>query len=280
VNYVNTYCVKKLKFMKNSDRLKIIRETIGVSQTEFARVLDVAPSFISGIERDKKDVSRELLQKLLEKYQININWLLSGSGMMFLNENNRESENPPQIPRLGAMMDERLETIESRMAEIENRIREINKDAPDSGMFVSDPEPEYDEILDDASFVEDIAAGRPIYASQNRSTISIPRRYFKTKPEDYYAGRIKGTSMIAAGIPDGVIVLIRISDVPRDGAIQVVEHQGEVTIKRIREIPGGGWKICFDDYSGRYIEVEPGDEFHIQGDFVAVLPEEEVKIHL
>jgi SOS-response transcriptional repressor LexA len=79
--------------------------------------------------------------------------------------------------------------------------------------------------------------------------------------------------MIAAGIPDGVLVLIRISDTPRDGGIQVVEHQGEATLKRMREIPGKGWKICFDDWSGRFIEVGPEDEYYIQGDFIAVLPD-------
>jgi phage repressor protein C with HTH and peptisase S24 domain len=92
-------------------------------------------------------------------------------------------------------------------------------------------------------------------------------------PEDYYVGRIKGTSMTAAGIPDGVLVLIRISDTPRDGAIQVVEHQREATLKRMREVPGKGWKICFDDHTGRFIPIGPGDEFHIQGDFIAFLPE-------
>jgi transcriptional regulator with XRE-family HTH domain len=78
--------------MENSGRLKLIRETIGISQSEFARTLGFAPSFISGIERDKKDVSRELLQKLLQIYHVNINWLLSGEGKMFLGD----PEKPPQ----------------------------------------------------------------------------------------------------------------------------------------------------------------------------------------
>jgi SOS-response transcriptional repressor LexA len=121
--------------------------------------------------------------------------------------------------------------------------------------------------------VEGIAAGKPIYQSEARSTIRVPKRYIKTKPEDYYVGRIKGASMTAAGIPDGVLVLIRYSDAPRDGAIQVVEHQGEATLKRMREVSGNGWKICFDDHSGRFIEIGPYDEFRIQGDFIAVLPE-------
>jgi transcriptional regulator with XRE-family HTH domain len=72
--------------MRNFERLKAARETIGVNQTEFANTLGVAPSFISGIERDKKDVSRELLEKLIEKYHINANWILTGEGEMFLSQ--------------------------------------------------------------------------------------------------------------------------------------------------------------------------------------------------
>jgi transcriptional regulator with XRE-family HTH domain len=72
--------------MTNGERLRLLRETIGANQSEFAHVLGVASSFISGIERNTKDVSRDLLQKLLAKYQVNINWLLSGNGSMLLVE--------------------------------------------------------------------------------------------------------------------------------------------------------------------------------------------------
>jgi SOS-response transcriptional repressor LexA len=260
--------------MKNSDRLKTVRETLNINQNEFARTLGFAPSFISDIERDKKELSRELLQKLLEKYQININWLLSGTGEMFLANMGKESSNPPQIPKLTFMIDQRLVKIEAQIGEIRNCLNETSKNTSEFGLFTKDPEPDY-EIRENIDYVDNVVAGRPIYASDDPSTILVPKRFIKTKPEDYYAGRIKGTSMIAAGIPDGVRVLIRKSDVPIDGAIQVVEHQGEITIKRVRELPGGGWKLCFEDYSGGYIEIGPGDEFHIQGDFVMVIPEED-----
>ena len=259
--------------MNNLNRLKAVRETLEISQNEFARELGFAPSFISGIEREKKELSRDLLQKLLEKYQVNINWLLTGEGEMFLSDLGKGSAKPPQFPKLKAMIGQRLEKIEEQIDEIKGYLNEPRTDIKDSAMFTYDPEPEYGEKLDDIYYVDNIAAGTPAYASEGLSTIPVSKRYIKTKPEDYYAGRIKGTSMIAAGIPDGVLVLIRKSDTARDGAIQVVEHQGDVTLKLVREIPGKGWKLCFDDYSGRFIEIGHGEEFYVQGDFVAVLPE-------
>jgi len=265
-------------------RIAEFKKVLGIkNQSDFAKKLDISRTTLIGYEDGSSPPSAAFLIKICEIFNVNINWLLAGTGKMFLSETGKEIADPPQLPEIKAKIGEKLEKIEVQIAEIRSCFEEIGIDTPDSDMYTNEPEPEYGEISDNISFVDNIAAGRPIYASEDRSTILVPRRYIKTKPEDYYAGRINGTSMTAAGIPDGVLVLIRISDVPRDGTIQVVEHQGDVTLKRIREIPGGGWKICFDDYSGRYIEVGPDDEFHVQGDFVAVLPEEgkqAAKFHL
>jgi SOS-response transcriptional repressor LexA len=251
-----------------SSRIKLLLKALDLTQTGLAAKLGFSQGVISEFASGSRDPSKEFLLGL-PKLGVSVDWFLTGKGEMF---SAKKEKKHPLVANLEAMIDQRLEKIETRLAVLEARPRE--KDV-NSVMFVSEPEPEYGEAEDNIIFVEGIAAGKPIYQSEARSTIKVPRRFIKGKPEDYYAGRIRGTSMIAAGIPDGVLVLIRISDTPRDGGIQVVEHQGEATLKRMREIPGKGWKICFDDWSGRFIEAGPGDEFHIQGDFIAVLPEDE-----
>ncbi|MDR1949155.1 MAG: XRE family transcriptional regulator [Spirochaetaceae bacterium] len=256
------------------DRLKQVRTSLKKgSQAEFAVELGVDQSTISKYEKGTLEIPDEIKAKIGE-FGINLHWLISGQGEMFLQKPVEKEGKVSPIAELGAIIDRRFERLEAKIVEMEGRIKAGPPKDPDSGMFVSEPEPEYGEDQEDVTFVEGIAAGKPIFQSEARSTIPVPKRYIKTKPEDYYVGRIKGTSMTAAGIPDGVLVLIRFSDIPKDGAIQVVERQGEATLKRMREIPGKGWKICFDDHTGRYIEMGPGDEFHIQGDFIAVLPED------
>ncbi|MDR2185700.1 MAG: helix-turn-helix domain-containing protein [Treponema sp.] len=259
--------------MKNivfSDQIKLLMKTLGLKQASLAVKLGLSQGVISEFASGSREPSKEFLLGL-SKLGVSLDWFLTGEGEILITQNDKKH---PFIAELEAIVDKKLEKIEARIAEIEGRINAGPSKAPDSGMFVSEPEPEYGEEQEDIIYVEGIAAGKPIFQSEARSTIPVPKRYIKTKPEDYYVGHIKGTSMTAAGIPDGVLVLIRISDVPRDGAIQVVECQGEATLKRMREIPGKGWKICFDDHTGRYIEIGPGDEFHIQGDFIAVLPED------
>jgi SOS-response transcriptional repressor LexA len=252
-----------------------IREDSHLNKQHFADSIKIPSTTVSDIELSKREPSKDVLLRLASKYRVNLHWMLTGDGEKYVNKVPQKEEKHPLIADLEAIIDKKLEIVKVQIAGIEDQLKKKGIDDLDFGTFVSEPEPEYGEVEEDISFVEGIAAGKPIFQSEARSTIRVPKRYIKTKPEDYYAGRIKGTSMTAAGIPDGVLVLIRISDTPRDGAIQVVEHRGEATLKRIREVPGKGWKICFDDHSGRYIEIGPGDEFYIQGDFIAVLPEPE-----
>jgi len=172
-------------------------------------------------------------------------------------------------------MDQRLEKLEARIAEIEGRLKDPATTPPDSGQYTAEPEPEYRiEKKRKVLFVENIAAGPPINQSDDLSNYtSVSSSYIKTgRPEDYYAARIQGESMTAAGIPDDCMVLIRKSDVPKTGAIQVVRHGGKSTLKRMREDEDHHWTLYYDDGTNRYITIE-SEDYQVQGDFVMVLPE-------
>ena len=122
-------------------------------------------------------------------------------------------------------------------------------------------------------FVYNIAAGPFISQMENSvDYIDVPRTYIKTAPEDYYAAHIKGQSMTEAGIPDDSIVLIRQSNIPKDEKIQVVWHDGKTTLKRLKRDENNQWQLCYEDGTGRCIEIKQGEAYHILGDFVAVLP--------
>jgi SOS-response transcriptional repressor LexA len=254
--------------MKYEQNIEKLLSHFKTTNAGLEKILGLSNGYIANIGKKEIDNPGKLLVGLTEQ-GISSDWFLTGKGEMLLSE---KTKNPPLLEELEAIIDKR---VDARLEEIEQRLKGSYHRVEKTDMFVSEPEPEYGEDEGDITLVEGIAAGKPIYQSDARSTIRVPMRYIKTKPEDYYVGRIKGTSMIAAGIPDGCLALFRISDVPRDGAIQIVEWQGEATLKRIREVPGKGWKICFDDYTGRYIEVGPGEDPQIQGDFIAVLPEKD-----
>jgi DNA polymerase V len=259
-----------------TQRIAKFKAVLGIKkQNAFAEKLDISRTTLIGYEDGSSPPSAAFLIKLCEIFNVNINWLLTGTGEMFLSEIGKESANPPQLPELRAKINKKLDKIEAQIAEIRNCFKEIGIDTQDFGIYTGDPEPGYGtEETIRILFAENIAAGPPIPQSENLSDyVEVPRRFIKTRPEDYYAARIKGESMSAAGIPDGSMVLIRKSDVPRNGAIQVVRHEGSSTLKRMREHEDHHWTLQFEDNTGRYIEL--GDEeYQVQGDFVAVLPEE------
>jgi SOS-response transcriptional repressor LexA len=258
-----------MKYEKNIEKLLSHFKTTNAG---LEKILGLSNGYIANIGKKETDNPGKLLVGLTEQ-GISSDWFLTGKGEMLLSE---KTKNPPLLEELEAIIDKRVDT---RLAEIENRLQKAGvspQEKPNSGLYVSEPEPKYGVAHKKIQFVDDIAAGPPIQQSEDLSEyIDVPERFIKTKPEDYYTAHIRGESMTAAGIPDGCTVLIRRSDVPRDGAIQVVRRGGKSTLKRMREIPGKGWKICFEDYTRRFIEIDPGDEFHIQGDFIAVLPEDE-----
>jgi transcriptional regulator with XRE-family HTH domain len=66
-------------------RIKRIRKELGLSQIEFAQLLGASQSNISKYERDELRPTCDFLLGLNKKLNININWLLTGSGNMFVN---------------------------------------------------------------------------------------------------------------------------------------------------------------------------------------------------
>lgn len=83
----------RLKTMsKQGERVKKLRETLNLTQQEFAGIFGISRQFICDVEKNKKILNSEKLCILLGNYNANINWVLSGKGEMFLDENTEKSE--------------------------------------------------------------------------------------------------------------------------------------------------------------------------------------------
>jgi SOS-response transcriptional repressor LexA len=254
-----------------SGQIKLLMKGLGLNQTSLAIKLGLSQGVISEFASGAREPSKEFLLGL-PRIGVSLDWFLTGEGEMFFVKNDKKH---PFIVELEAIVDKKLEKIETQIAEIEGQLKKKGIDNPDSGLYVLEPEPEYGDGRVKTPFVDDIAAGPPIQQSEDLSGyINVPKRFIKTKPEDYYAARIRGESMTAAGIPDGCTVLIRRSDVPRDGAIQVVRNEGRSTLKRMREGEDHTWTLHYEDNSKWSIAIGKDEDYQVQGDFVTVLPED------
>jgi transcriptional regulator with XRE-family HTH domain len=75
-------------------RLRTVRERLGMTQKEFANFLNVGIATVQRYEREERAPSGEFLKLLLDKCNVNINWLLTGEGSMFVNPDLKEI--PPE----------------------------------------------------------------------------------------------------------------------------------------------------------------------------------------
>lgn len=115
-------------------RLKKLAKTLNVNQTVFARNLGMAQSNINRILSGKSQVSVELLNRISKTYsQVNLHWLLTGRGAMFLEEtpetasNVKEPDTPLYAKEQGIAEDlaERVDRLEALMKRLEADMRKL-----------------------------------------------------------------------------------------------------------------------------------------------------------
>ena len=83
-----------------ANRFIEMRNKLGFNKSQLAQYIQSTPSIIGEIESGKREPSKNILMKLLNMYNININWILSGEGGIFINENKIEEIAKVNIPPL------------------------------------------------------------------------------------------------------------------------------------------------------------------------------------
>ena len=66
--------------------MRILRTRLGFKQKEMAKTLEISHGYLSAIESGKKFFSGEKLMLLGVKFRLNLWWLLTGEGEMFVDQ--------------------------------------------------------------------------------------------------------------------------------------------------------------------------------------------------
>lgn len=77
--------------MSIGQRLKFLRQDKNLTAKDFADLLNIPVRTIGGYERDENPPNEKFLTLLLQKLNVNINWLLSGSGNMYFDSDDLET---------------------------------------------------------------------------------------------------------------------------------------------------------------------------------------------
>lgn len=68
-----------------SDRIIKIVEALGVSKSEFARKINVSPSYISKLDKEPERMpSERMIIDICRTFNVSYKWLTTGQGEMFL----------------------------------------------------------------------------------------------------------------------------------------------------------------------------------------------------
>ncbi len=112
---------------------------------------------------------------------------------------------------------------------------EIIRTGNSSQIVIKQQEQPSSELFCEIAMAGYIAAGQPIELVESSETISVPRFMLgRVRPENVYAARIKGDSMIDEHICDGDIALIEQRKQANNGEIvMVLVDDAYATLKRI-----------------------------------------------
>ena len=73
-----------------NSRVRELRENLGKSQEDFAKSLDLSRNFINQVENGKKNLSSRSIKALCTLYDVNEEWLINGTGEMFIEKTSDE----------------------------------------------------------------------------------------------------------------------------------------------------------------------------------------------
>jgi transcriptional regulator with XRE-family HTH domain len=65
------------------DRIRKVRETLNVSQREFAKRIFISQTLLGDIELGNRNINARTVQLIATEFKVNKEWLLSGRGDMF-----------------------------------------------------------------------------------------------------------------------------------------------------------------------------------------------------
>ena len=115
-----------------------------------------------------------------------------------------------------------------------------------------------------------VAAGEPILADQNFDGLVNFRSYFHCD-DHTFALKVKGDSMIDAGIVDGDVVIVRQQGRVENGEIGVAIVGDDATVKRIYE-EGANWRLQPENRSMKPIRVKKSEKlFRVAGKVIGVI---------
>ena len=100
-------------------RLKEVRINKGLTQVAIANVLSVSQTNYNRYEKGVVEPNIQFLQSFSREFNVNLNWLLTGQGEMFLDSPGQPPAKPPKNPKKDP--EEQLAQLKKSVSDLEQR---------------------------------------------------------------------------------------------------------------------------------------------------------------
>ncbi|MDP2215722.1 MAG: XRE family transcriptional regulator [Methanolobus sp.] len=192
------------------DRLKMLVRSLSKTHAEFAKQNGISLNSMSRYINNKRSPDPDFLTKLAAQ-KVNLNWLLSGEGGMYVSA--PWEAKPESKPRKKA----EVVSTKSKLSDLAD------------GTYSR-------TIL--LPVVAEISAGIPAEVTDNfehDNFVELPRIYLKDKIDNYMVFRVNGQSMEPQIMHNDIVVIQRREDWSNtDGSVCAVRLHDGITLKRIQ----------------------------------------------
>lgn len=251
------------------ERIKFLRDEFAITQKELADATGIQRGNLSHYEKNKTKPSSDAIIAIAKFFGVTTDWLLKGdteenypSGCAICLIKELSNDERAIVERVIKFLKwEKQHGIEEPGAGLD--IYTINNNDTFTLPMISEEGSAYLPVLGEA------AAGTPIYIDEAlEGYVPVPIKYSRGRN---FLVRIRGDSMIGAGIHPGDLVVIRPQPVVEEGDIALVRlTEDEATIKYFHR---KGTAVILKPANPTYADIiiEPGQYFNIVGKVVEVI---------
>ncbi len=229
-------------------RLKSFRESLGMTQEEFGKSLNIAKSTYNNYETGVRDPKSDFWIAVAQKYNVTIDYLMG-----FSDDSHKPTEGEKKAPlysseamKLAQDFDTKLDAWGKRQvrstADIE--IARCAEQAPAA--------PEVERLV----YVNPAAAGSPLYAESDFERLTFPES--DVPPGADFGIRISGRSMEPT-VPDGCIAWVHKTVDLDDGVVGIFMLNDSATCKRYFKNDDGTFRLESDNPDYGPVEVSEFD---------------------
>ncbi|MEM2929148.1 MAG: S24 family peptidase [Nitrososphaerota archaeon] len=219
--------------MTSNEKIKKLRESLGLSVSEFARRLNYTPSFISQIENGVRNPGLSVLKKISETFKVPISELIGEEEKFIITEDDE------------SLIKSLLKTLNKE--ELEKVLKAIY-------MIKKIP-------LREIPILGYVQAGEPLEISEiiePIDSITYPESEAKNAS---FGLKVRGDSMKDLGIEDGDILLVDVNSPIESGSLVIAIIDNKATFKRFRRVNG---KIFLEPANSDYKPIELTENMNIK----------------